>query len=592
MEIEGVRALQCSRFEIFPKSGYLYLKTKKKRIYEDFSATCAICKTRLYIPLSSIVCESDFGKMSEDLSLYNQLPQYYHLEESDHMNKPIETDVTGEVPNWINGSLYRNGAGLYKVGPTAWNHFFDGFAVLQRWTISDSEVTFQTSVLDSEDYKKCAKHRRLVGQGVGSSFPDPCETIFGRLFNSFLPSSAPASDNTNVNLMEFGDRLFALTESPAINEINPDSLTVKEKSMIKDYVAVHLGTAHPHKLKDGSIIFYGTNMNYKQAYNFIAIPPQSDPSKSPFADAKIIAAAPSRWKMSISYTHSFGMTQNYFVHFEQPLAVNLPRAVLLKPLRLKRGDVLVPFEGESLDIMLVSRSTGERLPITYKAPEGVVFHFINCYEESNFVICDACFYPKGAKAVQRLYFDLILEDAKARIDFNFKYARFVLPQSLDGAEEGKNLVTLPDTTAKAFLEKDSENVVCVSPEYFGDNLIADLPSINYDYNGVKHRYAYTTTNICSTQRVLAKFDVVEKSTKTYEVNENYLPGEPVFVARPGATEEDDGVVLSTIVAANSTVQSYLVVLDAKTFQEVARANLPLEQKMSFTFHGIFTDKEL
>ena len=49
--------------------------------------------------------------------------------------------------------------------------------------------------------------------------------------------------------------------------------------MIKDYVAVHLGTAHPHKLKDGSIIFYGTNMNYKQAYNFIAIPPQSDPSK-------------------------------------------------------------------------------------------------------------------------------------------------------------------------------------------------------------------------------------------------------------------------------------------------------------------------
>ena len=53
--------------------------------------------------------------------------------------------------------------------------------------------------------------------------------FFHRLFNNFLPSSAPASDNTNVNLMEFGDRLFALTESPAINEINPDSLTVKEK---------------------------------------------------------------------------------------------------------------------------------------------------------------------------------------------------------------------------------------------------------------------------------------------------------------------------------------------------------------------------
>ena len=30
-------------------------------------------------------------------------------------------------------------------------------------------------------------------------------------------------------MMELGDRLFALTESTAINEINPDSLTVKEK---------------------------------------------------------------------------------------------------------------------------------------------------------------------------------------------------------------------------------------------------------------------------------------------------------------------------------------------------------------------------
>ena len=52
-----------------------------------------------------------------------------------------------------------------------------------------------------------------------------------------------------------------------------------------------------------------------------------------------------------------------------------------------------------------------------------------------------------------------------------------------------------------------------------------------------------------------------------------------------------GVVMSTIVAANSSVQSYLVVLDAKTFQEVARANLPSEKKVSLTFHGIFTDKK-
>ena len=84
-----------------------------------------------------------------------------------------------------------------------------------------------------------------------------------------------------------------------------------------------------------------------------------------------------------------------------------------------------------MDILLVDRATGERLPITYKAPEGVVFHFINCYEELNHVVCDVCFYPKGAKAVQRIYLNLLLEDMNADAQHKPWYTRFVLPLSLD-----------------------------------------------------------------------------------------------------------------------------------------------------------------
>ena len=44
-------------------------------------------------------------------------------------------------------------------------------------------------------------------------------------------------------------------------------------------MALHIGTAHPHQLKDGTVIYNGTNMMYHKAYNFVAIPPQLDPSK-------------------------------------------------------------------------------------------------------------------------------------------------------------------------------------------------------------------------------------------------------------------------------------------------------------------------
>ncbi|KAK3770944.1 hypothetical protein RRG08_032878 [Elysia crispata] len=506
--------------------------------------------------------------MCEDLSALNKLPRFYQFEQSDHMGKAMEINVTGEVPKWIDGSLYRNGAGLYKIGPTAWNHLFDGYAVLQRWTIRDGKITYQASILDSEHYNKSAKHRRIVGDGFGGSFPDPCETIFSRLFNRFMPSQPEPTDNTNVSVIELGDRLFALTESTAINEINPDSLTVTEKSRISDYVAVHMGTAHPHKLKDGTAIFYGTNMNPNKAYNFVSIPPHSDPAKSPFADAKVLASVPSRWKMHISYTHSFGLTENYFVHLEQPLSLSIPRAFVYKQFGMNGADIIVPNEGEPMDILLVDRATGERLPITYKAPEGVVFHFINCYEELNHVVCDVCFYPKGAKAVQRIYLNLLLEDMNADAQHKPWYTRFVLPLSLDMAEEGENLVKLPDTTATAFLEKGSKTVVCIAPEYFEERMYADFPAINYEYNGLKHRYCYTSTSVNLFQRKLAKFDLFEKNIKTYDVSENHIPGEPVFVARPGATYEDDGVILSTIIAANPSVQSFMVVLDALTFEEV------------------------
>lgn len=51
------------------------------------------------------------------------------------------------------------------------------------------------------------------------------------------------------------------------------------------------------------------------------------------------------------------------------------------------------------------------------------------------------------------------------------------------------------------------------------------------------------------------------------------PCEPIFVQRPGAEEEDDGVVLTIVVDREGT-HSILIALDGKSFEEVARAHLP------------------
>jgi len=62
------------------------------------------------------------------------------------------------------------------------------------------------------------------------------------------------------------------------------------------------------------------------------------------------------------------------------------------------------------------------------------------------------------------------------------------------------------------------------------------------------------------------------------------PGEPVFVPKPGAVEEDDGVVLSVVLDA-SAGNSFLAILDARSFSELARVHAP--HHIPFGFHGIF-----
>jgi beta,beta-carotene 9',10'-dioxygenase len=58
----------------------------------------------------------------------------------------------------------------------------------------------------------------------------------------------------------------------------------------------------------------------------------------------------------------------------------------------------------------------------------------------------------------------------------------------------------------------------------------------------------------------------------------------VFVARPDAEHEDDGVLLS-VVLDGSADSSFLLVLNAADLTEVARAQAP--HHIPFSFHGQF-----
>jgi carotenoid cleavage dioxygenase-like enzyme len=117
----------------------------------------------------------------------------------------------------------------------------------------------------------------------------------------------------------------------------------------------------------------------------------------------------------------------------------------------------------------------------------------------------------------------------------------------------------------------------------------ELPRIAYrTRNGRPYRFAYGAVQRGeSIIDGLVKVDVRDGSA-THWHEQGCFPGEPVFVARPGADGEDDGVVLSVVLDA-AAGRSFLLVLDAAGFDEVARAEAP--HHIPFGFHGDFARRE-
>merc|ERR1712043_95137 len=65
-----------------------------------------------------------------------------------------------------------------------------------------------------------------------------------------------------------------------------------------------------------------------------------------------------------------------------------------------------------------------------------------------------------------------------------------------------------------------------------------------------------------------------------------LPTEPIFIQRPNAESEDDGVLLVVVL---SNEGDYISVLDAKNFKEIATAHMPESSQTALTFHGFFAE---
>ncbi len=446
-----------------------------------------------------------------------------------------ELPVRGELPAWLTGSLLRNGPAQWDLAEGAVNHWFDGMAMLHRFGFWQGSVSYRNKLVRG---KAATAYERDGKLSFAEFATDPCKSAFGRVMSLFDPN---ITDNGAVNISVVAGKWLAITESPMAVEFDPATLdTIGSFQRAK---GARVPLAHEHSdSATGELLNVRTAFGRKSAYELTA-------TERTTGAERVIARLERRHP---AYQHSFALTDRYAVIGDHPLVVD--------PLRLALGGkpFIENFRWEperGTEFTAVDRKTG-KVAGTWKAPASFCFHHVNAYDDADgSIVIDLCTFD-----------DPSIVEALA------------LPARRAGAGAPPPLLRryrLTPGSAGAVSEPTPVAII-------------ELPRIDDRKKRQPYRYVWGVGQAEDGAEFLDRLVRVDlAAAETVEWREpGSFPGEPVFVPRPGSTDEGDGVVLSVVLEPSRGASSVLV-LDAVSLTEIARAEVP--QHIPFGFHGGFVE---
>ncbi|WP_435344924.1 carotenoid oxygenase family protein [Haloarchaeobius sp. HRN-SO-5] len=448
-----------------------------------------------------------------------------------HDHRPT---VEGTVPDWLSGTLVRNGPGRFEAGGRRVNHWFDGLAMLRRYAFEDGRLRYSNRFLRTDAYEE-AMDGRLTGQ-FGTDTRG-WRRVLDVLTTLGLPEP---TDNANVHVAYIDDEYVALTEAPRRVAFDLETLETRGHFAFDDDLPEHITAAHlvddPHREE---LVGFTTQFGLTPQYHLYRVPYGS---RTREVIASIDANGP-------AYVHDCSVTADHVVVVESPLVLSVLQAV--NPFSRGAVDMLDWQPERGTRVLVVDRDTGAVVADPTLEP-AFTFHHVNAYVDGGTVVLDLVEFPDG---------DIVDSMSLSELD-------------------GGGLPAVPDAHLLRYRIDLDANTVDRTRLYDGG---MELPRVARPVVGRRHRYAYGQSTDRAGANGLVKVDCETGTAREWWKRSVYVE-EPVPVLRPGAEDEDDGVVLATALDSDRE-QTVLLVFDAETLDVEAQASLPHAEP--FGFHGRF-----
>ncbi|HRQ24361.1 MAG TPA: carotenoid oxygenase family protein, partial [Anaerolineales bacterium] len=201
--------------------------------------------------------------------------------------------VRGRMPEWLSGTLLRNGPGTFEVGGQHYRHWFDGLAMLHKFSFQNGNVSYANKFLRNRSYAEAKAQGRIAFSEFAT---DPCRGLFGRAMAVFRPD---ITDSAKVSIAQLAGQVMALAETPIQVAFDPQTLETAGVFQYEKNRVGQMTTVHPH-LDESRREAYNVVTRYN-AVSFYNIHSVSNTGKT-----QRIGSVP---VTKPAYMHSFGMTQ-------------------------------------------------------------------------------------------------------------------------------------------------------------------------------------------------------------------------------------------------------------------------------------------
>ena len=447
---------------------------------------------------------------------------------------------------------------------------------------------------------------RKTGEFTQTSFGqqrDPCESFFKKVMSSYqavsgqdkrsksgfnvgvtiqanMPMPGQPSQVSAPNEIRNGaspeiGHLWQKTDYASLQEIDPTTL---EPIDISHHPKLHPNLKGPftgaHSRTDpvtGDWYNYNLDVGRQAVYRVFCVSAKTGKTE--------ILATLSGGDIKAAYLHSMMLTERYVVLciFDAYYAKNGAKVLWTRNML----DAM-EFDPNKKNLWLVvDRLHGQGLVGMFESDPFFAFHPVNSWEQPSEteawkvdIIADIPSY-ENLDILKRFYYHNLKSTSEGARNFASAKGDTTRPSlirwKLPGVGSTKTATTSKAKTAERLFASRKDD----TPE---------LPTFNPLYATKLSRYIYGVCDRGNSSFLdgLVKYDTQTNMSIAWLVHAQ-SPGEPIFLPNPAGAEEDDGICMS-VVLDGMKGKSYLLVLDAKTFKEVGRAEMDVV--VPFGFHGI------